>query len=59
MGINHQCTQRKYICIGENEKSLKFDNGEEITPCTKHIYLGVEIDKFGNNTTELHKLEKQ
>ena len=52
-GLTINVHKTKYICIGENEESLKFDNGEEITPCTEHIYLGVKIDKFGNNTTEI------
>jgi hypothetical protein len=32
---------------------LKFDDGEEIQPCTECTYLRTEIDQLGDNTTEI------
>ena len=43
----------KYICIGEEKESLKFDSGEEIKPGTECTYLGTKIDQTGDNTTEI------
>jgi hypothetical protein len=43
----------KYICIGEEKESLKFDSGEEIKPSTECTYLGTNINQTGNNTTEI------
>ena len=43
----------KYICIGEEKESLKFDSGEEIKPGTECTYLGTKIDQTGYNTTEI------
>jgi hypothetical protein len=43
----------KYICIGEEKESLKFDSGEEIKPSTECAYLGPKIDQTGENTTEI------
>jgi hypothetical protein len=43
----------KYICIGEEKESLKFDSGEEIKSSTKCTYLGTKIDQTGDKTTEI------
>ena len=43
----------KYICIGEEKESLKFDSGVEIKPSTECTYLGTKIDQTGDNTTEI------
>ena len=43
----------KYICIGEEKESLKFDSGEKIKPSTEYTYLGTKIDQTGDNTTEI------
>jgi hypothetical protein len=32
----------KYICIGEEKESLKFDSGEETKPSTECTYLGTK-----------------
>jgi hypothetical protein len=43
----------KYICIGEEKESLKFESGEEIKLSTECTYLGTKIDQTGDNTTEI------
>jgi hypothetical protein len=49
----------KYICIGEEKESLKFDSGEEIRPRTECTYLGTKIDQTGDNTTEIkHRINQ-
>ena len=49
----------KYICIGEEKESLKFDSGEEIKPSTECTYLGTKIDQTGHNTTEIkHRINQ-
>jgi hypothetical protein len=48
----------KYICVGEEKESLKFDSGEEIKPSTEW-YLGTKIDQTGGNTTEIkHRINQ-
>jgi len=32
--------------MGEGKETLKFDDGEEIEPCTESTYLGTKIDQF-------------
>jgi hypothetical protein len=40
-------------------KTLKFDSGEEIKPCTEYTYLGTKIHQFGDNTTEIkHRISQ-
>ena len=54
MGTYNEFTKKKktkYICIGEEKESLKFDSGEEIKPSTECTYLGTKIDQMGDNTT--------
>ena len=41
--------KNKYMCIGEENESLKFDSGEEIKPSTECTYLGTKIDQTGDN----------
>ena len=49
----------KYICIGEEKESLKFDSGVEIKPSTECTCLGTKIDQTGDNTTEVkHKVNQ-
>jgi hypothetical protein len=46
-GFTMNFKKTKYICIGEEKESLKFDSGEEITPSTECTYLGTKIDQTG------------
>jgi hypothetical protein len=47
------------VCIGEGKETLKFDNGEDIQPCTECTYLGAKIHQLGDNTTEIkHKISQ-
>jgi hypothetical protein len=49
----------KYIRIGEEKESLKFDSGEEIKPSTECTYLDTKIDQTGENTTEIkHRINQ-
>jgi hypothetical protein len=49
----------KYVCIGEEKESLKFDSGEKIKPSTECTYLGTKIDKTGDNKTEIkHRINQ-
>jgi len=49
----------KYLCIGEGKEILKFEDGEEIKPCTDCTYLGTKIDQSGDNTTEIkHRISQ-
>ena len=49
----------KYVCIGEEKESLKFDSGQEIQPSTQCTYLGTKIDQTGDNTTEIkHRINQ-
>jgi hypothetical protein len=49
----------KYICIGEEKESLKFDSGEEIKPSTECTYLDTKTDQTGDNTTEIkHRINQ-
>ena len=57
-GLTMTLEKTKYICIGEEKESLKFDSGEEMKPSTECTYLGTKIDQTGDNTTELIKQEK-
>jgi len=51
--LNEFRKKSKYICIGKEEESLKFDSGEEIKPSTECTYLGTKIDQTGDNTAEI------
>ena len=43
----------------EGKEILKFDGGEEIKPCTECTYLGIKMDKSGENTTEIkHRISQ-
>ena len=53
-GLTINLEKTKYICIGEEKETLKFDGGEEIQPCTECTYLGTKIDQLGDNTTEIN-----
>jgi hypothetical protein len=46
-GFTMNLEKTKYICIGEEKESLKFDSGEEIKPITECTYLGTKIDQTG------------
>ena len=38
---------------------LKFDDGDEIKPCTECTYLGTKIDQSGDNTIEMkHRISQ-
>ena len=51
--------ETKYICIGEEKESLKFDSGEKIKPSTEYTYLGTKIDQTGDNTTQIkHRINQ-
>jgi hypothetical protein len=52
-GLAMNLEKTKYICIGEEKESLKFDSREEIKPSTECTYLGTKIDQMGDNTTEI------
>ena len=39
--------------MGEGNKILKFDGGEEIKPRTECTYLGTKINQSGENTMEI------
>jgi hypothetical protein len=54
-GLTINLEKTKYICIGEEKESLKFDSGEEIKPSTECTYLGTKVDQMGNNTTEIKR----
>jgi hypothetical protein len=43
----------KYICMGEEKESLKFDSREEIKPSTECTYFGTKIHQTGANTAEI------
>jgi len=45
--------------MGERKEILKFDEGEEIKPCTECAYLGTKIDQFGDNKTEIKHRNSQ
>jgi len=53
-GLTINLEKTKYVCIGEEKETLKFDGGEEIQPCTECTYLGTKIDQLGDNTTEIN-----
>ena len=36
-GLAINLEKSKYVCIGEREEILKFDDGEEIKPCTEYL----------------------
>jgi hypothetical protein len=38
--------------MGEGKEILKFEDEEEIKPCTECTYLGTKIYQSGDNTTE-------
>jgi hypothetical protein len=49
----------KYICIGEEKESLKFNSGEEIKPSTECTYLGTKLDQTGDKTTDIkHRINQ-
>jgi hypothetical protein len=49
----------KYIGIGEEKESLKFDSVEEIKPSTECTYTGTKIDQMGDNMTEIkHRINQ-
>jgi hypothetical protein len=60
MGIYNKFRKKnKYICIGEEKESLKFDSGEEIKPSTDCTDLGTKIDQTGDNTTKIkHRINQ-
>jgi len=59
MGTYNEFRKTKYICIGEEKESLKFDSGEEIKPSTECTYLGTKIDQAGDNTREIkHRINQ-
>jgi len=55
MGTYNEFRKSKYICIGEEKESLKFDSGEEIKLSTECTYLGIKIDQTGDNKTEIKR----
>jgi hypothetical protein len=58
-GLTMNLGKTKYICIGEEKESLKFDSGEEIKLSTECTYLGTKIDQTGDDTTEIkHRIIK-
>jgi hypothetical protein len=58
-GLTMNLEKTKYICIGEEKESLKFDSGEEIKPSTESTYLGTKIDHMGDNITEIkHRINQ-
>ena len=52
-GLTMNLEKTKYICMGEEKESLKFDNREEIKPSTECTYLDTKTDQTGDNTTEI------
>jgi hypothetical protein len=52
-GLTMNLEKNKYLCIGEEKESLKFDSGEEIKLSTECTYLRTKIDQTGDNTTEI------
>ena len=58
-GLTMNIEKTKYICIGEEKESLKFDSGEEIKPSKECTYLGTKIDQTGDSTTEIkHRINQ-
>jgi hypothetical protein len=58
-GLTMNIEKTKYICIGEEKESLKFDSGEEIKTSTECAYLGTKIDQTRDNTTEIsHRINQ-
>jgi hypothetical protein len=58
-GLTINLEKTKYVCIGERREILKFDDGEEIKPCTECTYLDTKIDQLGDNTTEIkHRISE-
>jgi len=58
-GLTMNLEKTKYICIGEEKESLKFDSGEEIKPSTECTYLGTKTEQTGDNTTEIkHRINQ-
>ena len=58
-GLAINLEETKYVCMGAGKETLKFDDGEEIKPCTDYTYLGTKIDQFGDNTTEIkHRISQ-
>jgi len=59
-GLTMNLEKTKYICIGEEKESLKFDSGEEIKPSIECTYLGTKIDQTGDNKTEIkHRINQK
>ena len=57
LAINLEKT--KYGCMGKGKEIIKFDDGEEIKPCTECTYLGTKIDQLGDNTAEIkHRISQ-
>ena len=58
-GLTMNLEKTKYICVGEEKKSLKFDSGEEIKPSMECTYLGTKIDQSRDNTTGIkHRINQ-
>ena len=44
-GLAINLEKTKYVCIGERKEILKFDDGEEIKPCTEFRYKNRSVGR--------------
>ena len=58
-GLTINLEKTKYVCIGGEKETLKFDCREETQPCTECTYLGTKIDQLRENTTQIkHRISQ-
>ena len=52
-GITINITKTKYMSLGNDTNYLDVDDGDIITGCTEHKYLGFIFTKDGRDTTHI------